>query len=120
MHKLLGARGLARKVVQIYGVVAGLVAMGILADESAGIAVALAAGGGEGEVLIEFLDEVLCTAKEVNHALGVVGHKPHVLPCVSFNEAGLFVTEGVEGLNPFALVVLGAEEARFLMEEVAV
>jgi hypothetical protein len=88
----------------------GLVALGILFDESAGITIALATGSGEGEVSSSFWMKP-GPPNMSNHALCVVINEPHILTCVTFNEARLFITQRVEGLNPFAIVVLGTEES---------
>ena len=120
LHQLLSAPGLTRKVIEIDGMVARLVAVSILADEPAGIAVHLAARLRQGEVLVELLDERLHAAEQLDKALRVLRHKPHVLPGVALHEAGILVAQRVERLYPLPFVVLGLEEARGRVEEVAV
>ena len=53
IDQLLGALRPSGEGVEIDGMVTGLVAVGILSDETRGIAVHLTAGGCEGEVLIK-------------------------------------------------------------------
>ena len=64
VHQLLRLVGPACKVIQVYGMVTRLVAMGILPDESACIAVDLSAGGSQGEILVEFADERVVSTEQ--------------------------------------------------------
>ena len=61
IHQLLSAPGLTGKVIKIDGMMTGFVAVGILTDKSAGIAIHLTAGSSKGKVLVELLDEALLT-----------------------------------------------------------
>ena len=70
---------------------AGLVAVSILSDEAAGIAVDFAAGGGKAEVLVEFLQEGFLVTEEVDEALRILRHKPHILPGVALHKTRLLV-----------------------------
>ena len=120
LDKFLCTPRLASEVIKIDCVVTWFVAVRILTNEAAGIAIHFAARLRKREVLVKLLDERLHTAKEVDESLRVLRHKPHVLPGVTLHEARLFVTEWVERLNPVALVVLRLEEARSGVEEVTI
>ena len=120
LHQFLCAFGFARKIVQIHGVMAGLVAVGVLPDETAGVTVHLATGGGQTEVLIKLLQEAFFATKEVDETLRIVWHEPHVLPSVAFHKAGLLIAERVKALYPIAFLVLRTEEASLGVKEVFV
>ena len=47
-------------------------------------------------------------------------YKPHVLPCISFDEARLFVAEWVKGFYPLSFVIFRAEESRLWVIEIPV
>ena len=100
--------------------VAWFIAMCILSDESACIAVSLAARSCESEVLVKFLNKALRTAEQVDHTLRVVRNEPHILPCISFDKAALFITKRIERFYPLTIIVLWTEETGLLVEEVAV
>ena len=120
LHQLLGAFRLTREVIEIDRMMTRLVAVGILSDEAAGVAVHLAAGGSKAEVLVEFLQEGFLAAKEVDETFRILRHEPHILPGVALDETRLLVRERIEAFHPIAVFVLRTEETCGGVEEVAV
>ena len=79
-----GLPWLSGVVVEVDDMVAGLVAVGILSDESADVGRRLGAQVAlDGEELVELAEEGLLAAEEADESVRVVGHEPRVLPGVA-------------------------------------
>ena len=99
---------------------AWLVAVRVLPDEAARVAVDLARSGGQTEILVKFLQKRLFASEKVYQTLRILRHKPHVLPCITLNKTRLLVAERIETFHPVAVFVFRTEKSSLRVEKVLV
>ena len=115
--------GLSHIVVHIDDVVARLIAMGILSDESGDIGRCLSSHvAGDEEERVELGDESFFGAEEFHQSMHIVRHEPGILPCVALGVVVLTVygAEGVERLAELSVGAQSAHKSSFLVEVVPV
>ena len=115
VHEFLRAPGAVHIVVEVDGVVARLVAVGILANQTRDVGREFCAidFAGCGKETVEFAGESIFAAHKGDEAVHIVGNKPGPLPGRSFAiVVGTVLTAArVEGRAPLAVLILAAHEA---------
>ena len=122
-HKFCRTFGTSCHGIEVYNVVARLVSVRILANESAHIA--YGADQGNGEERIKFIEELLLATEKLDETRHIMLYMPGILPCIAFGVIhsailGTAHCAGVEGIEPFAVTLAGAHETDTLVEEVLV
>ena len=98
-HIFLGLGGLANVVIHINSVVAGLVTMGVLANEAGDVHLfATREFTGGGEESVEFLAVGFGTAHQVDMCVDILRHEEVILPGIGFGE-GEVDLGGIERLH---------------------